>query len=68
MTNVTLSAKQGHEGFVPTEGDFTRAYHEATALTDGEGRYELRELVPAGLWDARGLEGGGYGGAYLGTR
>jgi RNA polymerase sigma-70 factor (ECF subfamily) len=64
VTNATVSAKQGHEGFVPTEGDFTRAYHEATALTDGEGWYELRELVPAGLWEARGLEGGGYGGAY----
>ena len=64
LTNVTVSAKQGHERFAPSEGDFTRAYHETTAVTDSEGRYELRGLVPAGLWEARGLEGGGYGGAY----
>ena len=63
LTNVTVSARQGHERYVPTEGDFTRAYHETTALTDSAGRYELRGLAPAGLWEAGGFEGGGYGGA-----
>lgn len=64
LTNVTVSARQGHERFVPTEGDFTRACHEASAVTDGEGRYELVQLIPSDLQGAWGLEGGGYGGAY----
>ncbi len=64
VTNVTIEAKHGHESFVETEGDFTRAYHETSALTDSEGRYELKRLVPAGVWEARGLEGGGYGSPY----
>lgn len=63
VTNVTVLARRGHERYVPTEGDFTRAYHETTALTDSEGRYALRGLIPAGLWEAGGLESGGYGGA-----
>jgi protocatechuate 3,4-dioxygenase beta subunit len=64
LTNVTIEAQHGHESFVETEGDFTRAYHETSALTDSEGRYELKRLVPAGVWEASGLKGGGYGSPY----
>jgi protocatechuate 3,4-dioxygenase beta subunit len=64
VTNVTIEAQHGHETFVETEGDFTRAYHKTSALTDSEGRYELKRLIPAGVWEASGLKGGGYGSAY----
>ena len=64
VTNVTIEATHGHESFVETEGDFTRAYHETSATTDSEGRYELKRLVPAGVWEASGLERGGYGSPY----
>jgi hypothetical protein len=63
LANAAVSAKQGHEHYTETEGDFTRSYHETAAQTDADGRYELRGLVPAGWWEARGLEGGGYGSA-----
>lgn len=64
VTNVTIEATHGHESLVETEGDFTRAYHETSAMTDSEGRYELKRLVPADVWAARGLGGGGYGSPY----
>lgn len=64
VTNVTIEAKHGHESFVETEGDFTRTYHETSARTDSEGRYELKRLTPTPVLRARGLEGGGYGDAY----
>ena len=63
LANVAVSARQGHEHYTETEGDFTRFYHETAARTDADGRYELRGLVPACWWEAQGLEGGGYGGA-----
>ena len=63
LPGVTVSARQGHEHYTESEGDFTRSYHETAARTDKDGRYELRGLVPAGWWEASGLEGGGYGGA-----
>lgn len=65
LTGATVSARQGHGHFTETEGDFTRSYHETAARTDADGRYELRGLVPAGWWEAIGLEGGGYGGAEI---
>ncbi len=63
LANAAVSARQGHEHYTETEGDFTRSYHETAARTDSDGRYELRGLVPARWWEAQGLEGGGYGGA-----
>ncbi len=64
VTNVTIVARRGHGSFAETETDSTCDYHEISATADSAGRYELKRLVPAGVWDAGGFCGGGRGSSY----